>query len=326
MRKLTRNLAKKSNAAFLLALELFNKPTIEYRTESFCVLFTNAWELALKANLYETSRGVKSSIYRKKKKNQPRESISIDECLDKIFLNSNDPIRKNIEFISELRNEATHLIIKELDPFFSRIFQKGVEYYIEFVRDNLSIDINQNLKPGLMSLITDKDQLTDIPVLKPKFNKEDFDSILPLIERFKELHKIGAAIPISYSLAIVKNPKKGDFVISSDKSGSEKVVIIEKQKDPDRTHPFNRKAGIYEIKKRTPRNIKFTEYDFESYVFVKGHKKSNNEYFYKGKYSGAGQYSQKFIDEFVQGINSNAKKFLEEKRSQYRQHLRSSKK
>lgn len=42
-------LLKKSEEAYLMAIEIINKPTINYRTEGFCFFMCNAWELLLKA-------------------------------------------------------------------------------------------------------------------------------------------------------------------------------------------------------------------------------------------------------------------------------------
>jgi len=70
MRRLTRKLLDKSESAFLLSLEIFNKPTVQYRTEKFSIFFTNAWELLLKASLFEGSNGRKLSIFHKKKRKQ----------------------------------------------------------------------------------------------------------------------------------------------------------------------------------------------------------------------------------------------------------------
>lgn len=327
MRKLTRKLIEKSNDAFLLALELYNKLTVGYRPESFSLLFTNAWELLLKARIYEENGGKKLSIFYKKKRGEKRNSITIDDCLNKVFLNQNDPVRKNIEYISEIRNEATHLIINELDPYFSRAFQAGVFNYVNHLFKWFNQDINNKLNPGLFSLISDKDRLADISTIKGKFNKEDFERINQWIERFKELDKLGekAAISIKHTIAIVKNPKQADLIISSGKTGKRVAVVLEKTKDPDITHSYNRKTAIPEIKSRIAKNTRFTEYDFEAYVFVKGYKKSNNEYYWKGKYSGSGQYAQKFVDEFVAAIKSDPK-FLDKTRRQYKQHLKNRKK
>ena len=95
MRRLTKTLIYKSKDSFLLALELFNKPTIDYRAESFSILFSNAWELLLKAYIFEKQVvAEKQSIFRKKVKNKKRESITIDECLKKIFIKTQRPREK----------------------------------------------------------------------------------------------------------------------------------------------------------------------------------------------------------------------------------------
>ena len=42
-------LIDKAKEAFLLAIEVYNKPTIRYRVEGFSFFICNAWELMLKA-------------------------------------------------------------------------------------------------------------------------------------------------------------------------------------------------------------------------------------------------------------------------------------
>ena len=42
-------LLSKSEEAYLMSIEIINKPTINYRTEGFCFFICNAWELLLKA-------------------------------------------------------------------------------------------------------------------------------------------------------------------------------------------------------------------------------------------------------------------------------------
>lgn len=322
MRKLTKNLLDKSIESFFLSLELFNKPTVGYRTESFSLLFTNSWELLMKARIYEESKGKKLSIFRRKKPKQRRESITIDECLNKIFSDENDPIKRNIQYISEIRNEATHLVVQELDPYFSRAFQAGVINYINYLQNWFGINLNQRLKPGLFSLITDVGKIPDLQALKNKYSKEDFKAILRWVEEFGELEKLGiqAALSIKHTVAIVRNPKKADFIISAG-LGGKALAVIDRIRDVDISHPYNRKAAIEEIRKRIPRSAKFSEYNFEAYVFVKKYKKSNNEYFWKTKYSGAGQYSQKFIDELVQAIAQNPR-VLGNWKKQYSKYLK----
>ena len=49
-------LLNKSEEAYLIAIEIINKPTINYRTEGFCFFICNAWELLLKAYLINKSK------------------------------------------------------------------------------------------------------------------------------------------------------------------------------------------------------------------------------------------------------------------------------
>lgn len=323
MRRLTKKLLEKSEDSFLLSLEVFNKPTMGYRTESFAILFTNSWELLLKAYIFESSGGKKLSIFHRKKSRQKRKSLSVDECLNKTFPNENDPIRKNIEYISEIRNEAVHLLIQQLDPYFTRVFQRGVLNYLEYLDRWFGVKFSERLKPGLLSLIMDEERLKDISVLKRRFNKEDRELVGLWIEKFKNLERLGekATIPIQYSIAIIRNPKKADLILSSGKRGAKEAIILEKYRDIDYTHPHRRKEAMREILKRLKKGIRFTTYDFETYCFTNGVKKTKqNEYHWQQKY-GSPRYSQKLIDEIVSTINPNPR-ILEKNRKSYSLHLR----
>lgn len=319
--KLSRQLVCKSKEAFLLGLELYNKPTIDYRAESFSLLFTNSWELLLKAHIYEKSYGKKTSIFRKKERNKKRQSISLDECLDKVFTNVNDPIKRNIEYISEVRNEAAHLVVQELYPFFSRVFQSGIFNYVKMLNDWFDININTDVGPGLISFVTDVGQISSIQLLKDKYSKEDAGVILGWIDKFQKLQQLGnkAAISFDFKIALMKNPKKADIVLSTGASGDISATVIEKQKDPDSTHPYSRSKAIELVRNRLPQATRFTTYDFEAYCFANSIKSANNDCYYKGKYSGAGQFSDKFINELVQAANP---KTLKQWRSRYHQFLK----
>ena len=45
-------LLNKAEEAYLMSMEIINKPTINYRTEGFCFFICNAWELLLKAYFF----------------------------------------------------------------------------------------------------------------------------------------------------------------------------------------------------------------------------------------------------------------------------------
>ena len=154
------NMLQKSQEAFLLAIEIYNKPTIKYRLEGFTFFVCNAWELLLKAYLIE-KKG-KSSIYYK---NKPERTISLSDCIKKIFTNENDPTRKNLDIIVDLRNTSTHFIIKEMEDIYLPFLQANTLNYSQKLFDFFNIDITKNIDTSFLSLVTNNSNLTDADIL-----------------------------------------------------------------------------------------------------------------------------------------------------------------
>ena len=57
-KELIDNLLNKSEEAFLMAIEIYNKPTINYRLEGFTFFICNAWELLLKAKILNDGNSI----------------------------------------------------------------------------------------------------------------------------------------------------------------------------------------------------------------------------------------------------------------------------
>lgn len=92
--RLARYMTEKSREAFVMGLEIFNKPTLKYRVEGFAFFICNAWELLLKAVIVHKS-GNKSIYY----KDNPDRTISLSDAAKRVFTNEKDPLRKNLEKI-----------------------------------------------------------------------------------------------------------------------------------------------------------------------------------------------------------------------------------
>ena len=117
MNSLTEKLLEKSKEAFVLAIEIYNKPTIKYRVEGFAFFICNAWELMLKAHII--NKFDESEIYYK---DNPERTINLENCIKKIFTNDKDPLRMNLEKIIELRNTSTHFITEEYEMVYVPLF------------------------------------------------------------------------------------------------------------------------------------------------------------------------------------------------------------
>ena len=111
-------LIDKAKEAFVLAIEIYNKPSIKYRIEGFSFFICNAWELMLKAHMI--NKFGENSIYFSDK---PNRTISLEGCVKKVFTNEKAPLRKNLEKIIELRNTSTHFITEEYEAVYIPLLQ-----------------------------------------------------------------------------------------------------------------------------------------------------------------------------------------------------------
>lgn len=131
-------LLKNSISALFCAIEIHNKPKIEYRYPNVVVILLNAWELALKSYIYK---------YQKNKKIVELRSDwrydSLDKCINLVFIWEENLIYKSsIDKLSEYRNKIIHAFTSDLDEvMYSVIFQNIVlfwKFLNDFSKESLS--------------------------------------------------------------------------------------------------------------------------------------------------------------------------------------------
>lgn len=115
-------LLDKSVEAYILSLETINRLSIQYRVETFTYVICNAWELLLKARILDQTKQ-KGSIYYIRQRGEKQRTLVLRDCLKKEFTNEHDPIRRNIERIADLRDEAVHLVISDVPKDVLGLFQ-----------------------------------------------------------------------------------------------------------------------------------------------------------------------------------------------------------
>ena len=141
-------LRKKSIEAFLLAIEVYNKPTIKYRLEGCLYFLCNAWELLLKAKLLLENK----SIYYK----NSNQTLSLSDCLKKVMTNEKDPIRYNMDVIIKLRNLSTHFIIPEYQILASPFLTACAKNYSDKLFEYFKTNINEIIDNDFMTFIESK--------------------------------------------------------------------------------------------------------------------------------------------------------------------------
>lgn len=255
-----------SISSFYLAIANYNNPAVDMRTEAFCLLIVNAWELLLKA-LIVRDEGL--SAIRK-----DDFTITISRSIQKVYTKPDDPVRGNLEEIVRLRNEATHFVIEDLCDYHARMFQSCIINYIDCLQNKLGVKGRLDLRSRGM-IVTSEDAVTiDLKAIEIKYGKEIVDDFTRLQEelRVKEetYNSSRFAIPVDYRVTVSKNATDGTHLLTINQDGTE-GYFVEIPKDPEKTHPFRETEIIPEIKKRIPG---FTQTAFRAIVHKEGFKKT----------------------------------------------------
>lgn len=320
-KKTDKLLIEKSKEAFLMAIEIYNKPTIKYRVEGFSFFICNAWELMLKAYLIQ--KNGEPSIYYKNGR-----TLSLEACIKKVFTNNKDPLRKNLESIIDLRNTATHFITEDYEQIYAPLFQANIINFVNKANKLVGIDVTEKIDQHFLSLSVSVDQLDD-NVVKSRYSPYIAKQIFKQKKRITDIDKAEGSstsyrIPIDHRIYITKNKKDADFIVSIAKNSDSQVKIIQKIQDPKNTHPFSYNAIVTQVCNRLEakhitltcnnEKVKFNKYYLG--LFIKFYNiKSNVKFAYNIKYGhndGLYTYSQSFIEFITSKLINNPKKELDQ--------------
>ena len=186
MKRLPKQVKASLNKALdsaLLAVETYNKPAVKFKSGGYIVLMCIAWTALLHAIFFRNKIKpmYKEKNGRFKKIDGEIQFWELKTCVSKYFQNTNDPVRKNIEFFIPLRNKIEHKFLPELDANifaecqsmllnFDKILEKefGVKYCL---RESLSFALQ--LFPSTETLRS-----------ATKSNK-DYDCIMSFINQYR---------------------------------------------------------------------------------------------------------------------------------------------
>ncbi len=258
-------------------------------------MMVNAWELMLKSEL--AKRDGTSSIFK-----EGDFSISIREAMCKL-LESSDNVAKNLETLIDLRDHAIHLLIPELQPQLSRLFQATVLNYQKRFDPLMGNSPLASQSVGLLSLIVDGCE-PEVAVIKETYGELTATQVKSFLGKFMEMAREcdsdEFSISVDYKLALTKKSSESDLSLSLS-DGGEKAIIIRETKDPDVTHPYHQNTAIAEINLRQTL-VKITSYSFQAVVKKnKTQKAKRSNYHYE--LDGRHRYSEAFIEWFVNNLN-----------------------
>lgn len=315
MEEIKQKLVDKSIEAFIMGLEIYNKPTIKYRIEGFSFFICNAWELMLKAELLNRNE----DIYYSDKSGR---TLSLEPTIKKIYSDKNTRVRLNLEKIIELRNISTHFITEDYEAKYAPLFQACVLNFVNEIKRFHNIDISNYISQNFLTITANYEPLSNEQI-RLKYPPEIAERFIQQSNQIdvltQEYDSDKFAIPIKQNLYITKKKDEADFVIAMASESPNKVAIVKELKNPANTHKYAFNNVIAVVNNRLSKsNIKLGyKNGFNSYVlnlFIEFYDiKSDNKYSYKHSLGNSTSYtySERLIDFIINEIKKNPDGFVE---------------
>ena len=307
-----KKLIEKSQEAFVMAIEIYNKPTIKYRVEGFSFFICNAWELMLKA--YLISRYGEDSIYYK---DNPNRTITLENCLQKIFTNAKTPLRRNLLKIIELRNTSTHFITEEYEMVYIPLFQACILNFVEKMQEFHRVDMTEIVPQNFLTLAVSMKAL-DESIIRAKYPEEIANKLIDTNNKLEPMiaeNNQSFAIKVEHLHFITKDKSKATSFVHIDKEAEAGVKIVKELKDPNNTHKFTMKNAIKEINRRLQSegiNFEINQYIFNLFNKVYGIKENEKYCYVHRQYAQPSYtYSMQTIDLIVGEIQKDSENIVE---------------
>ena len=310
---ITAKLIDKSKEAFMMAIEVYNKPSIKYRVEGFSFFICNAWELMLKAHMI--NKFGNESIYYK---DNPNRTITLENCIKKVLTNDKDPLRRNLEKIIELRNMSTHFVTEEYEMVYIPLFQAAVFNFIEKMQSFHNVDMTEIIPQNFLTLTVSYNSL-NTDEIRAKYPKEIAEKLIGANEEHAPIideNNNRFAIRVNHHYYITKKKEEAAAIVGIDSGEStENIKIVKQLQDPNDIYKYTAKKCCSEINRRLEKlNIKldFNQYHFR--LFCNHYSiKQNTKLCYISKMFSQPQYSYSLqtIDFIVEEIKKDPENIIQ---------------
>ena len=245
-----RKLVEKSEAAMISAIEIFNKPNFEYREETFALLAVNAWELLLKAKLanekdnnmrvlfeYEQRNnkdGTKSkNHYIKRNKTGNAQTIGLWKTITTLendtSIRLNSAVKKNLNALVEIRDNATHFINPGPD-LSKQVLEFGtaaLRNYITLAKRWFACDFSKyHLFLMPIGFMGESPDVTAISISKTEKNVVQFLTELAKGSRSDEKSEFQVSLMVDVSFRRTNTDSAAPVIYSDDPSAT-KVTLTE---------------------------------------------------------------------------------------------------
>lgn len=313
-------LVDKAKEAFVMAIEIYNKPSINYRLEGFSFFICNAWELMLKAHMI--NKFGENSIYYQDK---PNRTISLENCVQKIFTNVKAPLRKNLEKVIELRNTSTHFITEEYEAVYIPLLQACIFNFVDKMMEFHGVDMTRVIPENFITLSVRLKSLNETEI-RGKYTEQVAERLITVqqtLEPMIEENNNAFAIRVEHYHYLTKDKNQATEFYHIEKDAADGVRIFKELKDPNDTHKYNAKSCIKEISKRIQKEgikllfngveVELNMYHFNHFTKYFGMKENEKMCFtYLISTQPQYSYSQQAIDFIFEEIKKSPSTILDD--------------
>lgn len=307
-----RALLTHSIAALGAGVDVYNRPNMRYRDESFVILLVNAWELLLKAILSKA----KQRVFYPKRPDSPYRSLSVSDALVRVesYFPPGVPYKptaENLRLLIQYRDSAIHFYNRVgMGSLVYGLSQTAIVNYRDMAAAIFGRDIAGEITLSLLPL-------SIAPPVDPiVFLRERASSKAEgPVERFSrgvrdlvsELEADGedtGRFFTTFSVHLVSTKKiaSADLVVgvSGGTTGSGPPLLVSKTVDPNKTHPYRESDVIG--RKGGPRGLSlkigsFKVGQIQFRALVKFYDaKSKLEYCWRDETGAITRYSPAWID------------------------------
>ncbi len=175
----TRSFIEKSHQSALLAVEIYNKPMISYRSEGFIVMMMIAWTSLFHAILLSDGEKIK---YKEK---DEENYLDLRKCIRKFFGKQKKEIEANLNLLIEVRDRIVHREDPVIDEKLFGYCQACLNNYIELLNERFGNNFQLPISLAHSIQFSKKYEPQQLEIFKRNKNEYSY-KILDFIKKYED--------------------------------------------------------------------------------------------------------------------------------------------
>lgn len=253
-------------------------------------------------------------------------TLSLSDCLKRVFTNENDPLRRNMDVVMEFRNTSTHFVTDEYELFYGPVLQQAVHDYEEKLRKLHAVEISDRIPENYLALTVRRDIL-DLDAIKARYPREVVEKMLQLGSSVAASRSGAQGITYTTELRLTKKRGEG-FPVRIANEADAAVSIVKSLTDPVDKYVYRTKKAVDFIRRKLARDgvtllVKGEPREFNNFhfqVFASFYNMKGDERYSYDLSLGGEQpswcYSQQAVDLMLQEIRRDPEHVIDSMRAE----------